>query len=132
VKVSNVIFARRVFKIAAIYGIIVLLPQYFMEKKIAIDFPPPLTHPEHFYGFIGIALVWQILFFLIAADPIRYRTLMPVAILEKLAFAVPCFVLYLQGRLSAVILVPGSVDLLLAILFAISYVSTPKETQPLQ
>jgi hypothetical protein len=49
-------FARVVFLVAGIYGILVLLPQYFLEERIGIDSPPPITHPEHFYGFVGVAL----------------------------------------------------------------------------
>jgi hypothetical protein len=41
-------FFARVFLGAGVYGIIVLLPQYFLEAKLGRDFPPPLTHPEHF------------------------------------------------------------------------------------
>jgi hypothetical protein len=52
-------FAKRVFLVAAIYGIALVFPQYFMETKLGIDFPPPLNHPEHFYGFLGIALAQQ-------------------------------------------------------------------------
>jgi hypothetical protein len=33
-----------------------LLPLYFLEENQGTDFPPPLAHPEHFYGFIGVAL----------------------------------------------------------------------------
>ena len=40
------IFARRVFLIAAVYGFIVLLPQDFLEGQIGRDVPPPITHPE--------------------------------------------------------------------------------------
>jgi hypothetical protein len=29
-----------------------------MEAKLGIDFPPPLNHPEHFYGFLSVALAW--------------------------------------------------------------------------
>jgi hypothetical protein len=118
-------FARRVFTTAAVYGILVLVPQYFMEGKVGRDFPPPVTHPEHFYGFIGVALAWQFVFLLIARDPLRYRALMPIAILEKLAFAVPCIVLYAQGRLAPAILAAGLIDLLLGVFFAISYRLTP-------
>ena len=77
-------FCSRVFFGAGIYGIAVLLPQYFMEAKLGRDFPPPLTHPEHFYGFIGVALAWQFVFLLIAHDVPRHRLLMLPAILEKL------------------------------------------------
>ena len=52
-------FARVVFLIAGIYGFAVLVPQYFMEDLIARNYPPPLTHPEQFYGFLGLAMAWQ-------------------------------------------------------------------------
>jgi hypothetical protein len=55
-------FARRLFLIAGIYGVLVLAPQYFLEAKTGRDFPPPITHLEHYYGFIGVALAWQVFF----------------------------------------------------------------------
>src|SRR5512134_2907397 len=97
-------FAKRVFFIAAILGVIVLAPQYFMEARIGRDFPPPITHPEHFYGFLGVALAWQALFFLIARDPVTLRLAMLPAVLEKLAFGIPAIVLFAQGRLAAPVL----------------------------
>lgn len=120
----GVVFARRVFRVAAVYGIVVLLPQYFLEGRIGRDYPPAITHPEHFYGFIGVALAWQVLFLLIATDPPRYRPVMLVAILEKLAFGFACAVLYLQGRLAVVTLGAGAIDLVLAALFLASYRAT--------
>jgi hypothetical protein len=120
-----VTFARRVFRIAAVYGVLVLAPQYFMEERIGRDFPPPITHPEHFYGFVGVALAWQLLFLLIARDPARYRAAMPVAVLEKLAFGGPAVALYLQGRLAAPVLAAGLIDLLFAALFVAAYRLTP-------
>lgn len=117
-------FARYIFKLAGVYGIVVLLPQYFMEGRLARQFPPPITHPEHFYGFVGIALAWQVVFLAISADPLRYRPLMIAAILEKLAFGVPCLVLYAQGRLAGPILAAGIVDLVLGTLFLVSYRAT--------
>lgn len=53
------LFARYLFCFAAIYGFLVLVPQYFLEEHIGRDYPPPITHPEHFYGFLGVALAWQ-------------------------------------------------------------------------
>jgi hypothetical protein len=117
-------FTRWVFTIAATYGILVLAPQYVLEERIGVDYPPPITHPEHFYGFVGLALVWQLVFLLIARDPVRYRPLMPVAVLEKLAFGIPCLVLYSQGRIPAAVLGAGLVDLLLGALFLASYLKT--------
>jgi hypothetical protein len=125
----GVSLARRVFTIAAIYGILVLFPQYFMEEIVGHYFPPPITHAENFYGFIGVALAWQVLFLLIARDPIRYRPAMIPAMLEKLAFGIPCIVLFIQGRVSSVILAAGVVDLILLALFVISYRATAKKNQ---
>jgi hypothetical protein len=119
-------FAKRVFLIAGIYGVIVLVPQYFMETKIGRDFPPPITHPEHFYGFVGVALAWQILFFLIARDPVRLRPAMIPAILEKLAFGLAAIALYAQGRLAAPVLGAGIIDLVFAALFAWSWGATAR------
>src|SRR5262245_33430346 len=116
--------AKRVFTIAGIYGILVLLPQYFMEDRVGRDFPPPITHPENFYGFIGTALAFQVVFLIIGRDPARYRLAMIPAMLEKLAFAIPVLVLYSQGRLPVVVLVFGLIDLVLCTLFFACYRAT--------
>ena len=120
-------FARRVFFIAAVYGVIALAPQYFMEARVGRDFPLPITHPEHFYGFIGVALAWQFVFFLIAREPVRYRPVMLVAILEKLAFGIAAVVLFAQGRLAPLVLGAGLIDLILAALFAVAWRLTPRQ-----
>jgi len=122
-------FATRVFRIAAIYGVIVLLPQYFMEGKIGRDTPPPITHPEYFYGFVGVALAWQLAFLLIARDPIRFRPLMPIAVLEKATFGVATIVLHVTGRLGLQMLGAGLVDLVLGTLFVLSYLRTADATR---
>lgn len=114
-------FAERVFRIAAIYGILVLLPQYFMEERIGRDFPPAITHPEHFYGFVGVALAWQVVFLIIAKDPVRYRPVMLAAILEKLAFGGAALALFVAQRLAPSVLAAGVVDLVLAGLFLAAY-----------
>lgn len=114
-------FPKRVFLTAGIYGIIVLLPQYFLEGKIGRDYPPPITHPEHFYGFIGVALAWQFVFLIIARDVQRYRLLMLPAILEKLSFGLAAVALYATGRVAPSVVAVGSIDLVLATLFALAY-----------
>lgn len=116
---------RWIFVIAAVYGLAVIVPQYFMEELIGRDFPPAITHPEHFYGFIGVALAWQFAFLLIASDVRRYRMFMLPAVLEKLAFGVPAIVLALQGRATALVAGFGAIDLLLAACFAAAYLATP-------
>lgn len=120
-------FAKRVFLGAAVYGIVVLLPQYFLEAKIGRDYPPPITHPEQFYGFIGVALAWQLVFLLMSSDVRRYRALMLPAVLEKLAFGVPAIVLYAIGRTAGSVAAVGSIDLVLGVLFVLAYRATRGE-----
>lgn len=117
-------FARIVFAIAGIYGLIVMLPQYWLEDRIAVDSPPAITHPEYFYGFIGVVVAWQLVFLLIARDPERYRALMPIAFIEKIAFGIPVLLLYSGHRVTASVLGFGLLDLVWALLFAISYLVT--------
>lgn len=117
-------FARYTFAIAAVYGILVLLPQYFLIDQIGIDNPPAVTHPEYFYGFVGLALTFQLVFLLIASDPMRYRPLMLVSIVEKLSFGIPTVYLYLNGRAPAAITGGAVIDLILAVFFLISYFRT--------
>lgn len=120
-------FARRVFLIAGIYGLIVMLPQYFLEGQISRDYPPPITHPEYFYGFVGIVVAWQIAFLIIARDVVRFRPLMLAAVVEKVTFAGAVAVLFVQGRLAAAALVFGGIDLLLMVLFFAAYRATPRQ-----
>ncbi len=122
---GSMTFARRTYRVAAIYGILALAPMYLLEERIGRDQPPPITHPEHFYGFVGVALAWQIAFLVIARDPVRFRPLMPVTIVEKLAFGIPVLVLFAQGRLAAAVLPFALIDLTLAVLFAAAYRATP-------
>ncbi len=120
-------FAKRVFTIAAIYGLLILTPQYFFEGRLGRDFPPPITHPEHFYGFLGVALAWQIMFLVIASDPARFRPAMLPAILEKASFGLAALALYAQGRIPLPTLGAGVVDLVLGGLFLLAYRYTPAE-----
>lgn len=117
-------FARRVFFWAGVYGIVVLAPQYLIELGIGPQLAGPITRPEQFYGFIGIALVWQFVFLMIARDVQRYRLLMVPAVLEKLVFGVPVVLLFAAGRVGVDILFFGSIDLFLGALFALSFVKT--------
>jgi hypothetical protein len=124
-------FARRVYTVAGIYGLIVMLPQYVMADRIGRDTPPPITHPEHFYGFIGVVVAWQIAFLVIARDPQRYRTLMPVTVLEKLVFAIPVLMFWAKGQVAGSVLPFAGIDLLLGALFLVSYLRT-KASEPVR
>lgn len=117
-------FAKVIFLVAGIYGLLALLPQYFLEQQTGRDYPPPITHPEYYYGFIGVAVAWQVVFLILARDPARFRPIMVPAVVEKLSFGVAAVILYGQQRLSALMLGGGVIDLILAALFVVAYVKT--------
>ena len=106
------------FRAAAIYGLAVLLPQYLL--------PQPAGAEAIAYGFIGTAGVFQLAFWIIGGDPVRYRALMPVCVLEKLAFGVPVAILCAQGRAPAVLLPFGLIDLALGLGFLLAWRATPR------
>jgi len=122
-------FARIVFRIAGIWGLFIIAPLYFLFNVISEKDPPAITHPGFFYGFVGVTLVWQIAFLLIAQDPVRFRPLMIPAILEKLAFSVPVMILVRQNSMHSSDLLFAAIDLFLGLLFFLAYLSAPR-TQP--
>lgn len=114
-------FARRVFFGAAVYGVLMLLPQYFLREAMDKLFPPPINHLEHFYGFVGVALAWQLAFLAIAREPLRLRPVMIAAAAEKLLFSGSSLVLIGLGRVPAILATVALVDLALGVLFTVSY-----------
>jgi hypothetical protein len=114
-------FARYTFAAAGVIGTLVLVPMYFLMEKTGVDNPPPVTHPEFYYGFVGVALAFQIVFLIIATDPVKYRPLMLAGIVEKFAFVIPTFYLYYQGRVTGAILIGAALDLMWGVLFVASY-----------
>ena len=119
-------FAKIVFWIAGIWGLLVITPLYFMFDLIGRNDPPPITHPGFFYGFIGVALAWQVAFIVIATDTPRYRPLMIPSVLEKFIYGIAVAVLVLQGRMHQSDLLFGCIDLLLGVLFIAAYIKTPR------
>jgi hypothetical protein len=117
-------FARWVFLLAGVYGVLVVLPQFFLERRVGEDYPPAITHPEYFYGFAGVALAWQFAFLIISRDPVRFRPMMLPGILEKAAFGFATIALYLEERLAWQMLVFGLIDLVLGVLFLVAWVKT--------
>ncbi len=119
------IFARRTFPIAGVFDLMALVPMYLLEGRIGRDIPPPITHPEYFHGFVGVAVAWQVAFVVIARDPVRSRPLMIPAVLEKAAFGLAVVAFWLGGRLPAPVLAFGLIDLALGVLFVVAYLGTP-------
>jgi hypothetical protein len=114
-------FAKVVFWLAGIWGLLVITPLYFLFDVIGQKDPPPITHPGFFYGFVGCALAWQVAFCVIAADPLRYRPLLPACMLEKATYSIAIVVLVLQQRTRPTDLVFAATDFLLGVLFVLAY-----------
>ena len=112
-------FARRVFLVAGLYGIVALAPQYFVE----LGLPTLIERPEHFYGFIGVALAWQVIFLIVASDVMRYRPLILAGVLEKVSFGAAVAMLYSVERVSIGVLLAGTVDLVLGALFVAAFIA---------
>lgn len=86
---------RFVFLLAAVYGMPLLT--YWMFITPAMVGHARQQQPEIYYAFGSVGLAWQMVFILIAINPIRYRPLMLVAaILEKGFFAAMLVWLYLR------------------------------------
>ena len=117
-------FAKVVFGIAGVWGILVLTPLFFLADEINRRFPPPITHPQYFYGFLALAWVFQLVFFVIASDPIRFRPLIIPAIFEKAGWVATCFVLMLRGGVTSAEALGAAPDLLLGILFISAFFTT--------
>ncbi len=113
-------FARWVYLVAGIYGIVALVPLLFMEARQA----PGNGYPIFYYGFIGVALAWQGLFVAISRDPVRFRPVVPFCVLEKAGFAVAAPWLYALGKTTATMLAAGVMDALLGALFVGAYMAT--------
>ncbi len=127
---AGLAFARWTFRLAAVYGVLTLAPMYWLEPRFAVDNPPALTPPEFFYGFLGVALAWQALFWIIGGDPLRHRPAMVAAVLEKLGYGGAVLVLQALGRANPPVLAFAAVDLLLGCLFVAGFVATSARAAP--
>ncbi len=105
------------FRVAAVYGLCALLPQY------AVPQPAGLLA----YGFIGTASAFQLVFWAIGGDPLKYRALMLPGVAEKLAFGVPAWVMFANGTAPLVVAVFGGIDLLLGMGFFLAWRATARQ-----
>jgi hypothetical protein len=117
-------FARIVFLIAGIWGVLVLTPLYFIFDMISRNDPPPITHPAFYYGFVSVGLPFQFVFFFIAKDPVRLRPMMIPSVIEKFGYGATLLVLFLQNRLHPQDLALGAVDVLFGVLFLTAFFKT--------
>jgi len=120
-------FAKVVFWIAGVSGFLVICPLYFLFDVIGKKDPPPITHPGFYYGFVGLALAWQLAFCIIATDPVRYRPLMLPSVVEKFTYAGAMALLVFQHRTNPSDLVFAGTDFTLGVLFIAAYgITAPK------
>src|SRR5258708_3451253 len=117
-------FAKVVFWVAGIWGLVVITPLYFMFDLIGKQDPPAITHPGFYYGFVGCALAWQIAFICIGRDPVRLRVMMIPSVVEKFTYCTAVVVLVMQGRTNQRDLVFAATDLTLGVLFVAAFVAT--------
>lgn len=122
--IAEMKFARIVFYVAFVWGILILTPLYFMFDAIGRQDPPPITHPGFYYGFLSAGLAWQFAFLVIARDPVRFRTMMLPSMLEKFGYAVSLAALYFQRRLHGSDLGFAGVDFVFGVLFVAAFLTT--------
>ena len=117
---------QRIYQIAGIYGLLVLVPQLFIAEQLFAPYPPEITHKEFMYGFTLVAIAWQVTFFLIASDVKRYRLIMLGTILEKAGFGFLCLYLYFFKEIMPNVFMGGMVDLAFMFAFIFAYLKTEK------
>ena len=121
-------FARVAFLIAGVWGIVVLTPLYFLVDLTGRQYAAPADYPQFFYGFLSVAMAWQIAFLVIGSSPARFKPLMIPSIVEKFGHVTGVAVLYSQSRLSVTDATAAGPDLLLGVLFILAFAMTPKFT----
>ena len=121
---SEVTAPKRIFTIAGIYGLIVLLPLYFGEHALAA-MGQMLTKPEYYYGFIGTAASFQLVYLMIGRDPVRFRPLMPLTLIAKWSFTLPVAILFLAGRVDLVTMIMAVIDAMIGLAFLWAWRVTP-------
>jgi hypothetical protein len=108
-------FAKIVFWIAGAFGLLASVAMYFQSG------------PNAYYGLIAGVLAFQVVFFLIARDPQRYRLMMIPGMLEKFIWVGTFAYFYLRGQITASELASATVlHGLLGVLFVIAFFKTPK------
>lgn len=120
-------FARVVFIGAGVWGVTVLTPLYWLFDITGRRYPAPIDYPHFFFGFVSVAMAWQIAFLIIGSNPVRFRALMIPAILEKLGFVSTLAVLYAQSRISALDAQAAVPDLMLCVLFVVALAKTLRD-----
>jgi hypothetical protein len=96
-----------------------------MFDRVGEQYPPPIAHPDMYYGFLAVTMVWQIAFLIISTDPPRYRPIMIAGMLEKFVYVATMGVLYGTHRIVFGQFAVVFPDFILGMLFVAAYYRTP-------
>ncbi|MFL5297538.1 MAG: hypothetical protein ACJ798_14245 [Phenylobacterium sp.] len=118
-------FAKWVFTLAGIYGLVTIPLTYFAEGQLARRYGA-LGQPLWFYGFLSVVLVFQLVYLQTGRDPVRYRPFMLLSLLAKLSFVVTAAAMYAVGRTPVEQALVTGPDLIWSALFVIAYLRTPR------
>jgi hypothetical protein len=118
-------FAKFAFWGAGVWGIVILTPLYFLFDKIGSLHSSPITYPQFYYGFVGVAMAWQFAFLVIGSDPARFRWMMIPSMAEKLTYGLTMGVLYGEGRIAIADVAPVFPADLVVRLFALAFAKCP-------
>ncbi len=108
-------FARIVFALAGGLGLLALYPLYTA--------PGDYTY----YGLLAAIASWQIVFLMIAWDPIRFRMIMIPAMLEKFIWVATLAILHARGQVTTEQLLQGIIPHgILGLLFVGAFFTTAR------
>ena len=116
--------AKIIFIGAGIWGIAVLTPLYWLVDISGRHYAPPNDYPQFFYGFIGVAIAWQIAFLVIGSNPARFRMLMIPAMIEKFGYISTLILMYGRSQISSIDVQPAVPDGLIGLLFIVAFWAT--------
>jgi hypothetical protein len=122
--------AKVVFIGAGIWGITVLTPLYWLVDITGRRYEAPANHPHFFFGFLSVAMAWQVAFLVIGVNPIRLRPLMVPAMLEKFGHVATVVALYAQGRIGTLDAQAAVPDFVLGVLFVAAFAMTTSSRTP--
>jgi hypothetical protein len=116
-------FSRMVFLVAGVFGLLLLVPLAYSAIVDSQTFLPALGGGGLFFlDFVLQYLFWQVLYLVLATDPVRYRPMMIPAFFSQVIGVLNPQWLYLYGfRYWIPVAV---VEAALAILFVVAYFTT--------
>ena len=116
--------AKIIFIGAGIWGIAVLTPLYWLVDISGRHYPSPNDYPQFFYGFIAVAIAWQIAFLMIGSNPARFRIFMIPAMIEKFAYVSTLLIMYGRSLIPTIDVQPAIPDGLIGLLFIVAFWAT--------